>query len=378
MARLNRTIFTIHSWLGLIAGIFFLVFSLTGSVLVFREEIDAWQFPHLYQVEPQAGQVSFDALYRDVLTRYPGYYPYGIRHIPQNAVETVEFGLQKDNFRERFSVYYNPHTGQWLGEKRNGVYDWLLELHYTFLMGKPGETLAALFAIALLGSVLTGIIVYRKHVVHVLLFRVKLKTHNWRVLSSDLHRVLGVWTLIFNTVFALSGVVLLRYALDVKTHFTDQSDSFTQAPPASIFLDSAVTAAYRQLPGLSIHYVSFPRKKGDKLEVSGDVPGNMLLGEYNNSVRFDPQTGAIESVAKETELTTAQKAEYILYTLHFGQYGGTTIKLLVCVFGLATAVITLTGFLLWYRRRTKRHGVPRNRLKKSAKSPTLARLPVKS
>ncbi|WP_183883801.1 PepSY-associated TM helix domain-containing protein [Pedobacter cryoconitis] len=38
-----------HGWLGLAAGIFFLLYSLSGSALIFRGDIDRYFNPELHQ-----------------------------------------------------------------------------------------------------------------------------------------------------------------------------------------------------------------------------------------------------------------------------------------------------------------------------------------
>jgi len=37
--------------------------------------------------------------------------------------------------------------------------------------------------------------------------------------------------------------------------------------------------------------------------------------------------------------------------LHYGQYGGKTIKLLYSFFALASALLTITGVILFYKKR---------------------------
>ena len=38
--KFKRLLFSIHSWFGLITGVFLLLLGLSGSVLVFQEELD--------------------------------------------------------------------------------------------------------------------------------------------------------------------------------------------------------------------------------------------------------------------------------------------------------------------------------------------------
>ena len=182
---------------------------------------------------------------------------------------------------------------------------------------------------------------------------------NWRTASSELHRVLGVWALVFNFILAFSGFWMIKSALDVSSHFAEAKVS---APPAAIqsSIDAMYFSAKSMIPNLTVNYISLPRKKGDALKFFGDVPGNSLYGEFSNSVEFDPSTGALLKVTKETEIPKGEKFEQLLSTLHFGGYGGKIIKIVYSLFGLVTASIAITGYILWWRRnvyKTKKPGI---------------------
>jgi uncharacterized iron-regulated membrane protein len=76
----TRKIFALHQWLGLIAGCFILVFFLTGAVIVFRDELNRWENPHLFLVKPQGQRLPYDEIYRKVQAQVPGVYLYSFRY----------------------------------------------------------------------------------------------------------------------------------------------------------------------------------------------------------------------------------------------------------------------------------------------------------
>ncbi|MGH8612088.1 MAG: PepSY domain-containing protein, partial [Gammaproteobacteria bacterium] len=49
----------LHLWLGLILGLFLSVFGITGSILVFYQEIDEWLNPDLLTVAPRPAGASY-------------------------------------------------------------------------------------------------------------------------------------------------------------------------------------------------------------------------------------------------------------------------------------------------------------------------------
>jgi uncharacterized iron-regulated membrane protein len=346
-----RKVFQWHKWLGIIAGLFVLIFFISGAVIVFSRSLDTLEHPHLFKVQPTGKPLTYDALYRMAVLQRPDLYIYSFRYIPALPEETIEMRVYDPSDKTYPLLYINPYTGKVLGVKKHSVYDFFMTLHYTFYLGRIGELLAGIFALALLGSIITGTLVYRKHIVGVLLFRVPLRLHNWRVAASGLHRYLGVYTLLFNLVLAFSGFYMMLYAFDLKTQFGVKEDGMPKPPPlVHVNIDSAMMAMKKIMPGVAINYVDFPRVEGSELTISGDAPGGWLWGEYNNKVAFHYSTGAVLNTFEEAQLSFKEKFEYALYTLHFGQYGGMAVKVLYAVFSLAGVCIVVSGFLLYGRK----------------------------
>ncbi len=349
--KASRRIFVLHTWFGLVAGLFIFVFFCTGSIIVFREELNVWQNPHLFRVEPRDHALSFNELYTQAKQQVPDLYLYSFRYIPRAPDETIEMRVYDPVQNDYPLLYLNPYTGDVLGVERNSIYDILLHLHYTFYLGRIGELMAAIFALCLLGSIITGTIVYRKFFFKALLFRIPLSFQNWRFAMSGLHRLLGSWALLFNLVLAFSGFYMMLYAFDFSEHFKSQSSLFESEPPLVMQnLDSLINRTTGIIPNFKLHYVDFPRKKDDPIRITGKSNA-LLFGDYNNAVSFNYETGEVKEIFREEELTNLEKFEYALYTLHYGQYGGISIKVLYSFFALAGVVITVSGFSLWYRRK---------------------------
>jgi uncharacterized iron-regulated membrane protein len=99
----------------------------------------------------------------------------------------------------------------------------------------------------------------------------------------------------------------------------------------------------------------------------GSVEGYPLLGPYGNWVAFDALTGSVSEVYDLRQQSPPAQLDSVLGTLHFGHYGGTAVKVLYALLGLTPAFLSLTGALLWWRRkqtrvrtsrRTARHSAP--------------------
>jgi uncharacterized iron-regulated membrane protein len=63
-------VFTIHSFAGLLSGLFILLMSLSGAALVFHDELDRLQYPSITQKE-NAPILSVDSCYRSLQKQFP-------------------------------------------------------------------------------------------------------------------------------------------------------------------------------------------------------------------------------------------------------------------------------------------------------------------
>lgn len=107
MRRASRILFSVHSWLGLVAGVFILTFFLTGSVIVFRKELNRWQHPHLHTVTELPGDyLSYEELYQQAKQQQPELYLYSFRYIPQNRKETIELRIYDPKKKSVWSALF--------------------------------------------------------------------------------------------------------------------------------------------------------------------------------------------------------------------------------------------------------------------------------
>jgi uncharacterized iron-regulated membrane protein len=83
----------------------------------------------------------------------------------------------------------------------------------------------------------------------------------------------------------------------------------------------------------------------------GSVPGNPLLSPYGNQVTFDAVTGSVREVYDLRRQSFLTRLDSASGPLHFGYYGGILVKILYALLGLTPAFLSLTGALLWWRRK---------------------------
>lgn len=359
--HISRSLFTWHSYFGLITGIFLLLLGLSGSLLVFMEEQDEWLNQHLLAVAPQSEKLPLDSLYHTITQRYPRLD--GIAWMNPNVPDEQAYNFRLYLNDTKLSTYdlgvitLNPYTGAILREGRydrfsSGLMQWLFQFHFSFHLGMPGAALTAVFGLTMLVSILTGLVVYRKHLWKALTFRVGIKTKNWRTISSGLHRVVGVWSLVFNVVIFFTGFWMNLFAFEKATWENETKPTEPNIAIAQSF-DRLYAEARRQMPDLQPSYVYLPTQPKRDFRVSGAVKGQNPLYGTSNSIRFDPQTGEMKGQSRIAEKSVAEKLDAMAYPLHIGTFGGVPMRILYVIVGLTPGLLSITGFLLWWRRKQK-------------------------
>src|SRR5688572_18814096 len=70
---LRRAAFQIHLWLGLTLGLYLVMLSITGSILVYRIELDRWAATPTPVFDPQRPIVHRDVIRAAAMEAYPGW-----------------------------------------------------------------------------------------------------------------------------------------------------------------------------------------------------------------------------------------------------------------------------------------------------------------
>jgi uncharacterized iron-regulated membrane protein len=354
-----RRIFRWHSWLGLLTGVPLLLLGLSGSVLVFKPELDQWLAPRV--ASPPAGRapVPLDSLYRMVGHRYPAIKKMAIVGFPKQPGECYEFRIYGNdgnpNTYDLAGVWVDPYAGRVVQEGPNtglagGALNWLLQFHFCFQLGMGGVLLTALLGLALLASVTTGAVVYRKQLGRVLLLRAPLRTHSWRLLASDLHRYVGTWALLLNALICFTGFWMNLFGFDPAAWRAQCQP----APPNQLMarpVDALLATARAAYPELVPTRIRLPTHPGTPFEIDGVVPGHALPWGPGAAVQVDPTTGRVLTVRRAWQAAWPAQWEALMGPLHFGTFGGWPVRALYVVVGLTPGLLALTGFALWYRRR---------------------------
>ncbi len=386
----RRRLDAFHRALGTFAAIWIFVLGLTGSVSLFRDQLDHWaQGPMSVAqgavsgraVEATARPASMQqgsanpvdrmiglddvlrALSQDLAaaTRISVRYPAHSAE-PFEVTATSERGLS-----QRYRV--NSTTGDSLGAVRHEAALAYFTLHAYFLVSsKLGRYWVGAFGVMLVASALTGLVLQRRVVRAAL--RIRWSGRD-RIVAGDLHRSMGVIALVFHVAMGATGACLglkdlfvgpalvaqlggdVRAALDsVRSSVPVTAATPADMPP----LEPLVQRAAQAIPGFVPNLVILREwgRANALMQVLGTVPGKLLPRHEAEQVHIELGSGEVVKVEDGQRATWVMRAYYALAPIHYGDFFGVWVKWVYFVLGLSTAALGLTGVVIRRERQSER------------------------
>ncbi|MCM8527527.1 MAG: PepSY domain-containing protein, partial [Lentisphaeraceae bacterium] len=298
----NKKLFQLHGWLGITLGLPLFVICLSGTFAVISPELD-WLAHEEMRVSPPENTepLSWGVLTEKIKEKYPaGTISFFYKSDSPYKAWQASVAFSNKDYR---LVHIDPYTGVVQGETLTfNLKSFFRIFHKQFyILDGPfwphGRIFVCVFALVLLGSAITGILFYKKWWRS--LFRLRFKP--WRKFWSDLHRLIGVWALLFSFLFGITGTWYLALKLledyDVLEH--DPRTTLTSADMASkplvlpdLSVDEYVAVAQKAFPELDVQAIRFNSGPGSALSFYGDGPA-VLVSYFTNEVSLDPYGNSV-------------------------------------------------------------------------------------
>jgi uncharacterized iron-regulated membrane protein len=155
---LRRALFQVHLWTGIGVGLYILMISVTGSVLVYQNELYTAATPEPIVSKGSGPRLTDSQLTEAATRRYPGYRVVNLTRAldPDQAVDV--WLRRGDEIKRRL---FDPRNGSDLGDSvPTGIWlvSKLLDLHDNLLAGPTGRKVNGIGAFALLALAVTGLV----------------------------------------------------------------------------------------------------------------------------------------------------------------------------------------------------------------------------
>lgn len=363
----------IHGWVGILSGLALFIAFFAGAITMFEEDVQRWASPPS-RLAPPPPLERAPELIEKVLAAHP------------EAAEGHEVNLVIDSAhpaRVTWSVrdeaagdHAEPivhhaslgpdGTLQVETEGPSPVGQFIDVLHQQ--VGLPFDheiSMPIMGAIALLYclALVSGLIVLLPSLVSDL-FAMRLGK-NVKRMWLDVHNLLGIFSLPFHIVMALTAVVFAFH----DQFYDAQALAFgggdrprremaapSEPPPAMLTPAQVVEKLRSDAPGFTPFALDYGLRRGTpSLRVTGGDPRYGLRGPTFGIAEVDPLTGEITDTDYMPGRQDGWSATITsFFALHFGNFGGAPIRWAYFLLGLAGAFLFYTGNLLWIESRRKR------------------------
>jgi uncharacterized iron-regulated membrane protein len=379
---LYATVWRWHFYAGLFVLPFVLILSISGSIYLFKPQIDRWE-ERSYRDTGAGAATSPDRQLKAATAAYPGssFNHYRLPERPGDSA-MIQLALPDGSARE---VFVSPQ-GRVLGafEPESRISAIVSRLHGSLLLGQWGDWLVELAASWTIVMILTGLTLWWPRPFRpagTLWPRLSLRG---RPLLKDLHRVTGFWIAGLVLVMLVSGlpwaaswgsafkwarteIGLVKGPQEWKTgaaggthrgHVAAHAHGEPAAPvlPSDGVQLSAIVAKAKAermafpvlvLPPRTTQRFGPPT--GDDWTAKSE-PQNRPLGRQ---VTYDPATGAETGRRSFADQHVIDRVVNTGIAWHEGQLFGLANQLIGVATALALVAISIAGVLMWLKRRPR-------------------------
>ena len=110
------------------------------------------------------------------------------------------------------------------------------------------------------------------------------------------------------------------------------------------------TRGFKIIAPISLSYSKSAGSYSYGLRSSNDIFEYSPKGG-NSSLMIDGNTGQLISFNQPTKMKLGNTIESWLYALHMARIIGMPYKIFVCFFGIAIVILTVTGIIIWHRKK---------------------------
>ena len=384
-----KTIWRWHFYAGIIVAPFLMILAITGSIYLFKPQIEQNLYQEYYDVTPTGEKISADQQIASVKEAYPEASVVSYR--PGEAEDrSSEVGIRLHD--ESYTIFMNPYTGEEVGKLNNSdrIMDRIEEFHGELMIGTTGDRIVELVTCWAIVLIITGLYLWfprkNKGMAGVLYPRIK---KGGKLFRRDLHAVPAFWVTGGMMFLIMTG---LPWSGFWGTNFQNIVTNAAMGYPPSIWVGSAPESITKtkeiadvpwvaenlDVPSSSLqdykplaidHLLQIAKREGIDPTYTIYIP-QTKEGVYTFSafpakaqneitMHIDQYSGAVLADYRYENYHLMGKIIAWGITLHKGnQFGliNQLLGLLICLGILLTAV---SGLYLWLKRKpSKKLGAP--------------------
>ena len=357
----------IHLWIGLIGGVFIFIICLTGTILVFEDEIIETLNPQIYKIEKTEIQLPFSDL-KNRVESATNKSVIGFA-FEKSTVAPFEFFVKKKGEKGRpETVFVNPYSGDILGNnkqlKGKEFFMFNFKLHRWFLMETEiGRPIVGFFTIAFVFAMISGLIIWFPRKIKYWRQGLKVKWRaSWKRVNHDFHTAFGLYSAIFLIILALTGLNWsfewyrngLSEILGAQVFDRTQREiNIENIGKSSLSLDEMVEKSAADLKEYNTLRYKIPADMQEVVEVNAYHGGFAALSIPDQFV-YNPVTGKMLQKKLFRDLSLGEKIAKSIHDIHMGYIFGSLSKWIFFISSVVATLLPITGVLIWWNKRKKK------------------------
>ncbi len=351
---------TVHKWLSIPVGLIISITCLTGSILVFQDEILETVNPNHYFVEEtNSPPITLDKLIPLVNQQLTDNSVANVK-IPSDPQRTYTMSLS-EGFR--VSAFVNPYTGKITGyyNFRESPFFTIMSLHRWLLDGSRtvGKYAVGISTLLFVFILISGFVLWFPREFKKSRFKIQMKKGKRR-LFFDLHNVLGAYACLILLICALSGMMwsfdwyrngiftIFGAEIPKENHTHGNRNQANKGKKKQ--KEEANTAVWE----IVVKNLARKNPNNEYIRIEDGKAiihlNNMITSRAADEYIFDKKSGEITKVTLYAEQETTSKIWGWIYSLHVGNYWGIWSKILTFLASLIGASLPITGYYLWWKK----------------------------
>lgn len=383
---IRRVLFQVHMWIGLVLGILFVALGLSGSVLVYHDELEAMLSP-----PPKAAAQGTPASYGDLIKAGRAAAPEAKGNVtltlPEHAGDAAMVRItppprQPGAGREGAgrgqgagaggpprgaTVFVDPVSKELLGQRTaamSPIVQFAHDLHGQLFLGRDGRPYVGWLGVGMTILGLTGLYLWWP------------KSHLWKYafivrrtakglrFHRELHAAAGIWGFIVFIIVSVTGVAI-SFPDTTRASIGAGAPAFNARTGPEIEAlvdadrigaDAAVAVAQKAMPGMDVRAVTVPSRPNQAISVTmapKDADATILSVVY-----VDPYRSTVAATRDPNTMAGTDTFLAWQRPLHEGGGLGPVWRFLVFLSGFLPLLFVVTGTIMWFKKR--RAHVPMN------------------
>jgi uncharacterized iron-regulated membrane protein len=367
----------VHLWTSLLLGTVVLAIMLSGTLLMFRAELEPIIYRDLYQVS-SGSPVPLDDVIKAVQKTYPKVFVEDLE-LPAMTHGAIRVNV-KDFTGPSGRVFVDPNSGKVNGFQAVGssLFDWLVLLHTKLFWDAgyyAGGRLVGFVGLALVLMLLTGLVLWIPRITqwkHAFALRRK----NAFIWNHDVHKLVGF--LVMVPLIAIISVIFpttfYQDANDALANIGYPRGAGAELRPYKSGSPATLEQLVRTAEGIEVGAQAVRVKPGSETKVRissrDDVSRNTGKFQGDLEITLGRDTGRIVTVEDTRKWGVLARAidSPLRLGIHMGTWGGWLTRLLEFLVSLGTLYLAWTGVQQWWIKRGLRNKSKRKARAKSVES----------